>query len=131
MTLLDIKGRPGGEPRPYTTPLLPLAKQALEDCNPTGYYALSTSGGKTHLAATTFSRWACNAVGTRITDFKAKRIRSGVETLLAKYKFSENVRGRLQSHGMGGIQNRHYDGHDYIEEKKEMLEKLQLVLTQV
>lgn len=128
ITLFDTKGRPGSEPRPYTTPLLPLAKQALEDCKPTGEYALSTSSGQTHLAATTLSRWACNAVGDRISDFNAKRIRSGVETFLAKHKFSEDLRGRLQSHGISGVQNRHYDGHDYMDEKSEMLAKLHDVL---
>lgn len=128
ITLFDIKGRPGGEPRPYTTPLLPLAKQALEDCRPIGEYALSTNGGQTHLAATTLSRWACNAAEDHIVNFNAKRIRSGVETLLAKYKFSENLRGRLQSHGVSGVQSRHYDGHDYMDEKREMLEKLHELL---
>lgn len=128
ITLFDTKGRPGSEPRPYTTPVLPLAKQALEECKPRGEYALSTSGGKTHLAATTLSRWACNAVGNRISNFNAKRIRSGVETMLAKHKFSEDLRGRLQSHGISGVQNRHYDGHDYMDEKREMLMKLHEIL---
>ena len=63
-----------------------------------------------------------------LTNFNAKRIRSGVETLLAKYKFSEDLRGRLQSHGVSGVQNRHYDGHDYIDEKREMLQKLHELL---
>jgi hypothetical protein len=71
---------------------------------------------------------ACNAVGDHIVNFNAKRIRSGVETLLAKYKFSENLRGRLQSHGVSGVQSRHYDGHDYMDEKREMLEKLHELL---
>ena len=128
MTLFDTKGRPGHEPRPYTTPLPPLAKQALEDCKPIGEYALSTSGGQTHLAATTLSRWACNAVGNRISEFNAKRIRSGIETLLAKHKFSQDLRGRLQSHGISGVQNRHYDGHEYLDEKREMLQKLHEIL---
>ena len=128
ITLFDTKGRPGSEPRPYTTPLLPLARRALDDCYPTGEYALSTSGGQTHLAATTLSRWACNAVGDQISNFNAKRIRSGVETLLAKYKFSEDLRGRLQSHGVSGVQSRHYDGHDYVDEKREMLAKLHELL---
>jgi integrase len=128
MTLFDTKGRPGSEPRPYTTPLLPLAMQALDDCKPNGTYALSTNGGHTPLAATTLSRWACNAVGDRVSDFNAKRIRSGVETLLSKHKFSEDLRGRLQSHGISGVQNRHYDGHDYMDEKREMLQKLHEIL---
>jgi hypothetical protein len=55
ITLFDTKGRPGNEPRPYTTPLLPLAMQALKDCNCAGEYALSTNNGQTHLAATTLS----------------------------------------------------------------------------
>lgn len=129
ITLFDIKGRPGGEPRPYVTPLPSLAKQALEASNPSGLYALSTTGGNTHLAATTLSRWACNAVGSHIPNFNAKRIRSGVETLLAKHNFDESIQGRLQSHGISGVQNRHYDGHDYIELKKAMLEILENVLT--
>jgi integrase len=124
MTLYDTKGRPGGEPRPYTTPLLPLAKKALEDCNPVGEFAISSNGGYTPLAATTLSRWACDAVGDLLPDFNAKRIRSGVETFLSKRKFSEDLRGRLQSHGISGVQNRHYDGHDYMDEKREMLAKL-------
>lgn len=128
ITLFDTKGRPGSDPRPYTTPLLPLSIQAFQDCKPNGDYALSTSDGRTHLAATTLSRWACNAVGDRIANFNAKRIRSGVETLLAKHKFSEDLRGRLQSHGISGVQNRHYDGHDYIDEKREMLQKLHEIL---
>jgi integrase len=128
MTLFDTKGRPGSMPRPYKTPLLPLAKLALDDCKPAGEYALSTSGGQIHLAATTLSRWACNAVGDQISNFNAKRIRSGVETLLAKYKFSEDLRGRLQSHGISGVQSRHYDGHDYVDDKREMLAKLHELL---
>lgn len=128
ITLFDTKGRPGSDPRPYATPLLPLSTKALEECKPVGEYALSTCGGRTHLAATTLSRWACDAVGNRISNFNAKRIRSGVETLLAKHKFSADLRGRLQSHGVSGVQNRHYDGHDYMDEKREMLQKMYEVL---
>jgi hypothetical protein len=102
--------------------------QALKDCNCAGEYALSTNNGQTHLAATTLSRWACNAVVDRIPNFNAKRIRSGTETLLAKYKFNKEIRGRLQSHGVSDIQNRNYDGYDYMDEKREMLAKLHELL---
>jgi hypothetical protein len=47
-----------------------------------------------------------------------------VETLLARAKISEGHRGRLQSHGISGVQNRHYDGHDYMGEKRHALETL-------
>ena len=57
-------------------------------------------------------------------DFRAKRVRSGVETLLASARISSDIRGRLQSHGISGVQARHYDGHDYVEEKRQALETL-------
>lgn len=124
ITLFDGKGRPGKPPRPHTLPLLPAAAAALQDCQPQGIYAISTDGGDTHLGAVTLSRWAVTAAGAAIPGFKAKRIRSGVETLLASARIGSDVRGRLQSHGISGVQARHYDGHDYIEEKRHALEVL-------
>jgi hypothetical protein len=34
------------------------------------------------------------------------------------------VRGHLQSHGLTGVQARHYDGHDYMPEKRKAIEIL-------
>ena len=59
-----------------------------------------------------------------IPDFQAKRLRSGVETLLASVGVSSEIRGRLQSHGIAGVQARHYDGHDYMNEKRRALDIL-------
>lgn len=123
ITLYDGKGRPGKAPRPHTVPLIPLAAAALLDCKPKGVYAISTDSGITHLAATTLSHWAVDAA-VNIPDFAAKRIRSGVETLLASARISTEIRGRLQSHGITGVQARHYDGHDYMDEKRHALETL-------
>ncbi len=121
--LLDGKGRPGKPPRPHVVPLIGLAATAMRECKPSGVYAISTDGGNTHLSATTLSDWAC-AAAEGIFDFKTKRLRSGVETLLAKAQILENHRGRLQSHGLSGVQQRHYDGHNYMEEKRNALETL-------
>ena len=63
-------------------------------------------------------------VGDAIEDFQLKRIRSGVETLLAANGVSREVRGHLQSHGLTGVQARHYDGHDYMPEKRQAIEVL-------
>lgn len=120
--LFDGKGRPGKPPRPHTVPLIPQAAAALLECKPQGAYAISTDKGVTHLAATTLSAWAVEA--TTLPDFQAKRIRSGVETLLASARISSEIRGRLQSHGIAGVQARHYDGHDYMDEKRQALETL-------
>jgi hypothetical protein len=121
--LFDGKGRPGKPPRPHTVPLIPAAAAALIDCKPQGRFALSTDGGKTHLAATTLSAWAVEAA-VDISGFQAKRIRSGVETVLASLGLPSEIRGRLQSHGVAGVQARHYDGHDYLAEKRRALESL-------
>lgn len=117
ITLSDGKGKPGKGARPHTVPLIPAASAALVECAPVGMYALSTDGGVTHLAPTTLSNWA-QAVAGDIPDFQAKQIRSGVETVLASVKVSTEIRGRLQSHGISGVQARHYDGHDYLDEKR-------------
>mgnify|MGYP000446892274 CR=1 FL=1 len=118
ITLHDGKGRPGKPPRPHTLPLTPEAKDALAALKPQGVYAISTASGETHLAATTLSRWASDAAKEAgLSDFTAKRIRSGVETVLASLGVSQETRGRLQSHGISGVQARHYDGHDYAKEK--------------
>ena len=124
--LFDGKGRPGKPPRPHTVPLIPQAAAALLECQPQGIYAISTDKGVTHLAATTLSAWAVEASAQ--PDFQAKRIRSGVETLLASARISSDIRGRLQSHGISGVQARHYDGHDYMDEKRQALETLHRLL---
>jgi len=121
--LFDGKGRPGKPPRPHAVPLIDAAGAALREINPSGAYAISTDGGKSHLSAITLSHWAV-AAGADIVDFRTKRLRSGVETLLAKAKIQADHRGRLQSHGISGVQARHYDGHDYMDEKRHALETL-------
>lgn len=121
ITLLDAKGRPGSEPRPHMVPLIPEAKKALDQAVSGGPYALSTDGGKTHVSASTLNKWAQEIVSDAIPGFAIKRVRSGVETLLSKNRISKDIRGRLQSHGITGVQDVHYDGHDYMPEKRQAL----------
>lgn len=128
ITLYDGKGRPGRPPRPHMIPLTLAAADALVTCAPTGDFALSTDGGATHIAATSLSAWATSAIDS-IPGFQAKRLRSGVETLLAEAGFSQEIRGRLQSHGVSGVQSRHYDGYDYMDAKRSALETLEQVLS--
>jgi len=56
--------------------------------------------------------------------FTVGDLRRTVETRLAALGVSLEVRGQLQSHGLGGVQARHYDRHDYLNEKREALEIL-------
>lgn len=126
--LHDGKGRPGKPARPHRVPLIDDAVVALMECEPKGQFALSTDGGMTHVSAATLSEWAMQA-GADIAGFRTKRIRSGVETMLASARISGEHRGRLQSHGISGVQARHYDGHDYMDEKREALNALFNLLT--
>jgi integrase len=122
ITLFDSKGRTGKAARAHVVPLTQPAKKALLQCKPEGKFALSTDGGTTHVAASNLSKWAQDVVGEMgedkgIANFQAKRIRSGIETLLSKAGCSQEIRGHLQSHGLGGIQQTHYDGNDFLPEK--------------
>ena len=58
--------------------------------------------------------------------FTPKHIRATIETRLADrpYRIGSDVLGQLESHGTGGVQNRHYQRYDYFEEKLDALEKL-------
>lgn len=125
--IYDIKGRPGSGPRRHMVPLLPAATSATKKLASDGPYLISTDGGQTHLSAMTLSNWAKECSG-EISEFQLKRVRSGVETLLAAAGVSKDVRGHLQSHGLSGVQAKHYDDHDYLPEKRKALEILYAAL---
>ncbi|MEP7247854.1 MAG: integrase [Gammaproteobacteria bacterium] len=54
--------------------------------------------------------------------FELRDIRRTAETMLAGLGVSRDLRGQLQSHGLGGVQQRHYDRHEYMLEKRGTLE---------
>ena len=122
MTIYDGKGRPGQGPRPHQVPLLDKACEAMTLLKREGEFAISTTAGKKAISVRTLAGWAHAIVTDSIDGFQLKRIRSGVETLLAASGVSREVRGHLQSHGLTGVQARHYDGHDYMPEKRAALE---------
>ena len=78
---------------------------------------------------TTLSKLAAEIARPHISGFTVKRGRSGVETALAAARISRDDRGHLQSHGITGVQARHYDGHDYLDAKRDGLDLLYLLLT--
>jgi integrase len=55
--------------------------------------------------------------------FELRDVRRTCETMLAGMGVSRDVRAQIQSHGLGGIQQRHYDRHDYMREKAAALEQ--------
>ena len=124
ITIYDTKGRPGQGARTHTVPIIKAAARDLQSFERCGDHVFSTTKGVKPISGTTLSGWAAQVVGDAIEGFQLKRVRSGVETLLAANRISREIRGHVQSHGLTGIQARHYDGHDYMLEKRQALEVL-------
>jgi len=52
---------------------------------------------------------------------EARDLRRTAETMLAAMGVSKDTRAQLLSHGLGGVQDRHYDQHTYMSEKRAAL----------
>jgi integrase len=124
VTLRDPKGR-RSQPRQH---VLPLVAEALEICRRRsvtrdGDARLFTCGPET-LSATVAALSRDMVVAGEIRDgFQLRDLRRTCETQMAALGVSSDVRAQLQSHGLGGIQQRHYDKHSYMPEKKRTLER--------
>ena len=53
--------------------------------------------------------------------FGWRDLRRTCETMLASMGISKDLRAQIQSHGLSGVQDRHYDKHQYIDEKRNVL----------
>ena len=94
-------------------------------------YLFSTHGGAP-LRPETITRAAADIAAALIGKPKAARIvnesfgardlRRTAETRLAELGISRDLRAQLQSHGLSGIQQRHYDKYSYANEKRAALE---------
>jgi len=88
---------------------------------------LFSTSGKTLLRIETVSAQVTDivngmlAAGELRERFELRDLRRTAETLLASLKVSSDVRAQLQSHGLGGVQARHYNRHSYMTEKTEAL----------
>ena len=60
--------------------------------------------------------------------FTARDLRRTVETRLSAEGVSLEDRAHLQSHGLSGVQSRHYDKHKRVNEARAALEKLRRLL---
>ncbi len=52
---------------------------------------------------------------------EARDLRRTAETMLASMGIGKDIRAQLLSHGLGGVQDRHYDQHDYLIVKQNAL----------
>jgi hypothetical protein len=62
-------------------------------------------------------------------SFTPGDLRRTVETVLSGKQVSKETRAHLQSHGLGDVQDRHYDKHTYLSEKRDALTALYRLLT--
>lgn len=94
----------GDQPVTIFIPLLPSARSDLAALKRAGEYAISTTAGKKIISVRSFAGWAHAVVADSNEGFQLKRMQSGVETLLAAYGVSREVRGDRQSHCLTGVQ---------------------------
>ena len=81
-------------------------------------------GASAHLSQDALSKFIKDMSRDMITEgiskqqFQFSDLRRTVETSLAKLGINKDIRAQLQSHGIGGVQDRHYDMHEYYDEKQ-------------
>jgi len=135
--LRDGKGR-RKQPRRHDVPVIAPARQAMKAMQggALGPYLVSITAGESGISYPNIQH-RLRAVVEAMTEadelpggnFTVGDIRRTVETRLAALGVSVDVRAQLQSHGLGGVQQRHYDRHDYLPEKRAALETLHRLLT--
>ncbi len=133
IALRDIKGRNRhANPRRHVLPvhseLAPIIRRRLglvqDHDSP-----LFSSGGRVALRKETVATLV-KEIGTAMASageleqgpFSLRDLRRTVETHMAALGISKDIRAQVQSHGLGGIQARHYDRHEYMPEKRAALD---------
>lgn len=128
----DPKGR-RKTVRQHLVPLLPAAKSAMDAMKggELGPFLFTVTAGQSG-ADYSSVRYHLALVVQEMLDagelthgtFTAGDLRRTVETRLAALKVSKEIRGQLQSHGLGGVQDKHYDRYEYLDEKRDALQQL-------
>ncbi|MCD9086239.1 tyrosine-type recombinase/integrase [Stenotrophomonas sp. SY1] len=137
--ILDIKGR-RRHGRAHVVPLIKQAEDALATMRGerAGEFLFTISDG---VDAATYDVFR-GALDRVVADMAAAEelegraftpgdLRRTVETRLAALGYSEEVRGHLQSHGLSGVQKRHYNKYEYDTEKRAAINALYGLLTGV
>ncbi len=118
LTLLDGKGR-RAQPRRHVIALpaqvVPILELCADRASAKGYSKLfgptvpdTVSGLVSEISAEMIKEKEVR------TQFAFKDLRRTVETLMAeRLRVSKDLRALIQSHGLGGVQDRHYDRADY------------------
>lgn len=132
LKIMDYKGRRTA-PRIHIIPLLPEAMQVIKRIVGTGHFVFSCNGGlkPVHVG---FMNNLVKKIRAQMEElgqlekgyFTAGSIRATIETRLSAkpYRVNSDVLAQLLSHGLGGVQARHYQHHNFFDEKVEALQML-------
>ncbi|SCZ52877.1 tyrosine-type recombinase/integrase [Thiohalomonas denitrificans] len=130
ITLYDPKGR-RKQPRVHVLPVVKPAAAILDRlvtrAENLETKLLISSRGDVPLTLFTVSKFVRLLSAEIVTangsePFNLQDLRRTTETQLARMGISSDLRAQIQSHGLGGVQARHYDRHDYMKEKRVALE---------
>ena len=137
ITLRDPKGR-RIQPRLHTLPMggktLEVVHNCLARAKRQNSNFLLSSYGKVPVRPEQLAKIVTTLSSKMLKDqivtmgFQLRDIRRTAETLLAGHGVSQEVLARLLSHGLGGIQSRHYNKHTYALELKATLNRWEKLL---
>lgn len=132
LVLFDIKGK-RATPRRHELPIPDAAQRVLAGClesaaalkSEWAFTTIGTVPVTPHTLMVDVREIAATMVneGEAMQAFSLSDLRRTAETTLASLGVSQDVRAQIQSHGLGGVQQKHYNRHDYRAEKREALEK--------
>ncbi len=131
--LLDTKGK-RTEPRNHYVPLIGPAVDLAKHHRPVRDVAkikarqLLASGAVRRISKRMGMEPNPDSPDAPGTPFNLSDIRRSIETLLSAAGISKDHRGQLQSHGIGGVQDAHYDQHHYRPEKMAALQLLHRII---
>ena len=97
------------------------AQAAHQGTDPAAQLLFSTHGRVQMRPETVSARCADISASMGRESFDVRDVRRTVETMLASLAISKDTRAQLLSHGIGGVQDAHYDRHDYLTEKRAAL----------
>ena len=131
IVLFDAKGarkQPRTHHLPLTERTTTIIERHLKRAEDEELSYLFTNNGKVPVRVETLSG-VVNEVSAyllrhkRVREpFQLRDIRRTCETALAAAGVSKDIRAQILSHGLGGVQDRHYDRHQYMDEKRHALE---------
>ena len=131
LRLVDYKGGKGSPPRDHLLPiagrlaevLAPLlAEKNAEPRKLAGPFALAARRFSPDTALKIYSELGSDLAERGLTRrFTWRTIRATIETHLAELGTDEQRRAWLLSHGRSGVQAKHYDRYNYVNEKREDL----------